>query len=411
MDLTALSTTNQSTVLLLGGVALLVVNLLYGLIRTLRGNVKGGWFTVALALLACTLIGVGSVSKTLANPLNGPLPSLPGVFPSAGVSVAQNSTPQAGTPAGVPAANPSGGLFGGMLPRGGGPTDAERTAIAKGEVPVRLQTAIAAGIIPPPMQTAIFSGQIPVGGPGSPTNTTATGGTAAGALPNGANSAPPVGMMLNLFGSVLAAAAGAGCLLLGIVLYYLEQRRVGFSANTSRGILNAGAGLFVIVASLVIPMIPGQLSVTSRVAAANATGTKLSPTRIVVTATPTRTPLPTKTSTPLPTLTPTQDGTLSPLATPINYAYAPPSATPTATLSEALKQCSVTTQAQLNLRADPSTKNAAVGRVPANVELVVLGQSSDKAWWQVSYNDGTTTQTGWISAQYATVNADCTLAP
>src|SRR5689334_9393340 len=65
--LNTLATINQTTWLLIGGIALLVVNIIYGWVRSSRGNVKAGWFTVVLALAACALIGVGAVQAASAN--------------------------------------------------------------------------------------------------------------------------------------------------------------------------------------------------------------------------------------------------------------------------------------------------------------------------------------------------------
>jgi hypothetical protein len=65
--LNALTTPNETTILLLGGVALLLINIFYGFVRTARGHLKAGWFTVGLVLVACALIGVGSVQSALAS--------------------------------------------------------------------------------------------------------------------------------------------------------------------------------------------------------------------------------------------------------------------------------------------------------------------------------------------------------
>src|SRR5258708_14965197 len=65
--LTLLATANSTVLLLLGGVALLLVTIIYSLIRTWRGHLNAGRFTVALALVACALVAVGSVQAASAN--------------------------------------------------------------------------------------------------------------------------------------------------------------------------------------------------------------------------------------------------------------------------------------------------------------------------------------------------------
>src|SRR5258708_1662577 len=65
--LTLLATANSTVLLLLGGVALLLVTIIYGLIRTWRGHLNAGRLTVALALVACALVAVGTVQAASAN--------------------------------------------------------------------------------------------------------------------------------------------------------------------------------------------------------------------------------------------------------------------------------------------------------------------------------------------------------
>jgi hypothetical protein len=57
---------NLMNALTLGGVVLLLFNILYGIVRTARGHVRAGWFTAALAFVACALIGTGLVGQTVA---------------------------------------------------------------------------------------------------------------------------------------------------------------------------------------------------------------------------------------------------------------------------------------------------------------------------------------------------------
>src|SRR5258708_39229185 len=65
--LTALTSFNQATWLLIAGIVLLFVNIIYGWVRSARGSVKAGWFTVGLALVACVMIGFGTVQAASAS--------------------------------------------------------------------------------------------------------------------------------------------------------------------------------------------------------------------------------------------------------------------------------------------------------------------------------------------------------
>src|SRR5260221_648465 len=65
--LTLLATANSTILLLLGGVALLLITIIYSLIRTWRGHLNAGRLTVGLALVACALVAVGTVQAASAN--------------------------------------------------------------------------------------------------------------------------------------------------------------------------------------------------------------------------------------------------------------------------------------------------------------------------------------------------------
>src|SRR5579864_6621573 len=65
--LTSLGISDITPVLLIAGVALLLINIVYGVIRTARGNLRAGWFTIGLALIACVCIGVGSARVAMAT--------------------------------------------------------------------------------------------------------------------------------------------------------------------------------------------------------------------------------------------------------------------------------------------------------------------------------------------------------
>src|SRR5579859_1966558 len=66
MNVINLLTANVVPVLLIGGVALLVFNVIYGFVRARREKVQAGWFTVAVALAACIFIGMGAYQAAAA---------------------------------------------------------------------------------------------------------------------------------------------------------------------------------------------------------------------------------------------------------------------------------------------------------------------------------------------------------
>ncbi|SRR5581483_3375492 len=117
-------------------------------------------------------------------------------------------------------------------------------------------------------------------------------------------------------------------------------------------------------------------------------------------AAPTTTSTPTLPSTPtsLPTLTPAPTETEIVLVTPIIYAAAD-SSTPV--------NCTVTASTTLNLRADPSVNQRAIGRVMAGSVLPVTGRSADQKWWRVINNANNVEVEGWVSAQYVTADTAC----
>ena len=67
---TILATLNGTTILLLAGVALLLINIIYGAIQDSRGHVRAGWFTVLISLGACLMITIGAVQA--ASVISGP---------------------------------------------------------------------------------------------------------------------------------------------------------------------------------------------------------------------------------------------------------------------------------------------------------------------------------------------------
>ncbi len=474
---------NPTVLLLVAGVALILINILYGVFRAARGSVKAGWFTVLLALVACILIGVGSVQVALAS--SGARRTIPGgarfsgtpaaIGTESSTTAAPNSASNAN--AADPAATPtfarrSGGNG---TPGAGGfrrPTATGDAAATSDPAVVATQAATDAATAPAtqsdPAATPTFARR--TGGNGTPgaggfRRPTATGDAAAtsdpavvatmaataaakapatqsandpgatptfarrtsgNGTPGGAAGGSPTAPISGTGGAapdanILSpvAAAGGLSIILAIVLFLIERRRPNFSAAGSRGLLNLGAGLFIVVAALVIPMIPGQIAGTSQVAAAAALRSTFAaaPTKVVASATPSPTVAPSATPSALPTLTLT--ATDAPRIQPTSISYAMAQSTTDSTAAPDLSkvatsgatQCVVNTIHNVNLRPDPSTDKPLLLTVPAGVDLPVSAQSKDKAWWKVSYSDGATTTVGWVSAQYATANSKCSAVP
>jgi hypothetical protein len=202
---------------------------------------------------------------------------------------------------------------------------------------------------------------------------------------------------------MLAGVGGVLVFFGGLYLYYYERRKPGFAASASRGLLNAGAGFFIVFTAIVVPSLPASISGSSTTTRAQIVVSTAIVTRgNVPTPTPTTAPPATLIPTDLPTLTPTPtDGPLV-LATPIQYAYAQPTA---------VSDCKVTTTSLVNLRGDPSTKNMAIGRVQPGSIVVVTGQSDDNQWLHITYSDGTVSLDGWVSAKYTTPLTGCGSEP
>jgi uncharacterized protein YraI len=70
-----------------------------------------------------------------------------------------------------------------------------------------------------------------------------------------------------------------------------------------------------------------------------------------------------------------------------------------ATINLPLTGFRLTTTAEVNLRAGPSSRAAVIGRVPNATTVDIVGRSANGRWWQVKY----LTQFGWISASFVNV--------
>jgi len=379
-----------NTLLLIVGLIGLLVSVAFSAVRLRQGHLRADLFNVLIVLAACVLIGIGMTRIAFA--------AQPGAPASQGKSAAVSSgSNSAAADMPVRAELPGNGVarenvVGDSTPAASTPQAtvdivAEATALQQGTLPPRIMTAIAKGGAAAPNG----SGSNPGGGSGAPTGRNGTGANVVGDTP--ANF--PVNQIASLLTAVVAVIAIAG----GFLIFRSERTRPEFEPAASPGLLNMGAGAFALVAALVIPIIPVQLS-------GGAFAAQVTPSKVAVrvaqqSTTPTVTFTPSSTATPLPSLTPTPSETPIVLYTLVPFTGNNGDlSTPTA--------CTVVAQTMLNLRGDPSVDQRAVGRVFAGTLLPVTGQSADKKWWRVQHTANGVTVEGWVSAEFAKADSACT---
>jgi uncharacterized protein YgiM (DUF1202 family) len=368
------STTN---VLLFLGLAVLLLNVIFSAVRLSRGHVRIGIVNVVLVLGACVLIAIGLVRMT---------------FPA----LAGTAVPTVSAATGAAASTPGNAPVSGDAASSGALSAPQQMAVASGPVP-------AAGTMP-----AMISGPNDSGSPAEQGNGQA--GQSGQSIQVGSTATGISSSTGTIPSSRLAAvtAIGGGVILLaGLLLYFGERRRQEFEPSSSAGLLYTGAGVFVLLAALVVPGLPGQFGAASAGGtgvASIATSSGPAPTRAALrSSTPTVTPVPSSTPTVLPTLTPVSSDSPTPLFTAVAYAASTDVSTTTA--------CSVTAQTALNLRGDPSTQQQAIGKVFAGSLLPVTGQSANKKWWRVISNDGGAAVEGWVSADFVSPMSGCAADP
>jgi uncharacterized protein YraI len=370
-----LSSTNSA--LLLAGLAVLALSIVVSTLRVWRGHNRAGVINIILALVACVLIATSLVRITF--------PVLAGASPDSTSDTAMNTA-------------------------GSGPKQPPlvQTALASGLVPARAQTQITEGTIPPRLQTAVASGSVPAqsgnilasiggnpsGGVTAPNQT----GQDSGAAPQIPVSGNPIDRVL-----ILVTIAGAVVTVLaGIMLFLIERRRAEFNPSASPGLLYVGVGIFVLVTALVVPVLPGQFTLASARAQsqANVPTDGPLPTRgALASATPSVTLTPSSTPTVIPSLTPAPNESPTGMFTAIAYEHSGVN-TPSTT-------CNITAPQQTNLRADPSVRLQAIGKVFAGSLLQVTGRTEDSKWWRVLYTSGSTTIEGWVSAEFVKTVTAC----
>jgi len=446
---------NQTMTLLFGGMFLLMLNIFYGLLRVVRGHVKAGWFTVVIAVVACVLIGVGSIQLAVINAsASGTTANAQatGTAGRSGFTGRNRGTPTAAArgnaaDAATPTANTAGSGAIAVLPTntprpnmaatadpasGDGATSTpsrqgtgQRGGSGRGSsngTPAATIEATAQPTADASLQTTATPGRRTFGQGGNGTagggvgrggSGTGTGGTGSGN--NSTSNQPGTKAPLDSAGQVGFAGIGLVAVLLAGILYSIERRRKEFTVIYSRGLLNIGAALFVVVAICIIPGLPGQFTQPAQVVLASGGGSSAratfqAPTRVVNTATPTNTPVPTGTPTALPSLTPAPTDTAIPQPTRVVYNYTEPTnaaTTGTPSGSEVAASCTVFATTNVNLRPDPSTNNAVITTILSGAQIVVMGESKDKQWLQVKYSMNSKDYSGWVNAQFTTSVANC----
>jgi hypothetical protein len=223
--------------------------------------------------------------------------------------------------------------------------------------------------------------------------------------------------MLLAFGAIASFGASSGdrmtvmlivggaAALAGIILMVIEQRLTKPGFNQSQGLLTIGVSILLLVSALAGPTIASTLTRITQEAVATAQE-PTSEASVDETA-PTQTPIPAQnaadfaTNTPVPTQTfAAAEVTLqNPL--PTRYIYTTP--VPTETVVNVVSLCQGVTENNLNLRSEPSAESELLLTIPHSTYLPVYGRNADATWLYVSYND----QSGWVSADYMTLNTDC----
>ncbi len=127
-------------------------------------------------------------------------------------------------------------------------------------------------------------------------------------FPSLAGAAPKATIAADTLAARITIVSALVLIVSGLFLFVNERSRAGFVAASSSGLLYAGAGLFALAATLLIPTLPGEFTV-AKASGQAAIVSQGSSNRVLAThVMPQQQPMPTATLTPtvmdLPTLTP-----------------------------------------------------------------------------------------------------------
>lgn len=198
-----------------------------------------------------------------------------------------------------------------------------------------------------------------------------------------------------------ALGIAGGLIVGGLIVTIVESRRGDVGLNQSGGVLGAAAGVLLLVALLALPLLSEQLPNPASPTASQPVN------RVVLAASePSRpgqaTPVPDNIilSTPVPAATrvPTQ-----PTPTPTQFFYGDAPVTAAATETVDAATCAGTVQANLNLRAGPSTDAGIILTIPSGSTITITDENSDGSWLAVAYAD----ESGWVSADFVAQPVGC----
>lgn len=230
------------------------------------------------------------------------------------------------------------------------------------------------------------------------------------------------GAAFGLIYPILALNLLFGLLVIGlaICILLLEVRR---KAAIKQGGLILAIGLLISVASLLLPVLPGQ---SASPPYQPPTPTVIPSTRTpppsrtpITTRTPSAIPTETYTPSPLPSLTLTPTRGLPNADSPVvdgqateNNSILPTSAglateirSTTPALTATLSACTLQPFRNVNLRDQPDPAARLITTIPFESPLTGIGQTKD--WWQVTFNG----QTGWVIKTYVTAQPGCAKLP
>src|SRR5260221_2146124 len=245
--LTALTGFNQASWLLIGGFVLLFVNIIYGWVRSARGSVKAGWFTVCLALVACIMIGVGTVQAASASATAaraGQFAGRGGGFNNQANAAGRANTNATSTASTVPVSNDNSAANQASTPEStnatpqlaGTPGRGNRSNPGQG-AGQGAGAAFSGNTTATPQQSGTPGPQGNRGGAPGGTNTFSGGQRGS----NAAGATPSTAAQPNQMGLQLAVIGGIAGLLLVLILYFRERRLTGFSLANLRGFVHLGS--------------------------------------------------------------------------------------------------------------------------------------------------------------------------
>jgi uncharacterized protein YgiM (DUF1202 family) len=408
--LSALNNPTPTLIILLGGVVMLVINILYSAVRAARGNVKAGWFSVLVTLLACGVIVFGTVQGAMAisapartgrggnpafatgsrsgSPSNG-TPALGGapVTPSNTGNASTTPTPTQVDQAGLLMTAIGGGitLFLALMlyfyerGRSGFTVSHSRGLLNMGASGLVIITALVIPVIPAQAVSAAAAA-----------NNAAAVSRVAIRQPSATPSPTPQATQTATLLPSFTAAPSETPAVLPTQVYYTSTDTVAMQASICTATANTLMNLR--------PDPSDQQPAIGRViggALLNITGRSTDGKWVQVIATDTGNRIQGWVSASYVTDSPSCSSQTIPVVNPLGPATQSPA-------DVAVTPCTVITNAATNLRPDPSQVHDPLASIPAKTTLTVTGKS-DSSWWQVTYGSAK----GWVNAIAVTAAATC----